>query len=660
MSPPPGAAFQPPSERLHDLQHLIEHAAHLLPSQGPITVFVHHNTLHPFEDLTFDEATRRGMSTYGCQTYLSESAYRRLLAEGRILERDLETVLIEQLGDAGEELLGFMGPRHHLYMAMLQRPLLVGSDAELRWLMAETDALIRFREETPVSLKRQSIGDTRAWAVREVQNGIDGADHPIRETILQLSQTFGRSQPGSWNDKTAEAFTLHLLWHVCLNNTYDFGEPQPVPLRHRDLLLRVIGADSDRLVNEILIPFCAAFLDQGYAHWSLPDRDRGFFQAFLALYRDGRPAQRWMRRLPLEIASIIADGQTPLECIAESLQFLGVARSEQGEYVSQTLLALRGWAGMLWQMETNAEWTVHPAPPGTLIEYLAVRLLLERLVLHEIAEDDARFSGSLADLRDQLQERIVAKPAVSIEQRAYSIFQLAQVRGWSPHDLYQLTSDEWLRLTHEVERFSSFERRRIYHLAYERRYRTQALHAIHVHASQAPAGHSRRPTFQIITCIDDREESFRRHLEEIDPRCETFGAAGFFGVAIYYRGAADAHFRPLCPVIMKPQHYVRESVAYSLTSSSLQREDTRRTLGAAYHHWHAQSRTFAGGIVTALLGSLASIPMVTRILFPRMTAQMRRIFGSLVQVPPVTELLLERTSDPPSPEAKHLGFSVTE
>ena len=36
---------------------------------------------------------------------------------------------------------------------------------------------------------------------------------------------------------------------------------------------------------------------------------------------------------------------TPLESIQESLSLLGVAEEESEEFLKQTLLALRGWAG---------------------------------------------------------------------------------------------------------------------------------------------------------------------------------------------------------------------------------------------------------------------------------------------------------------------------
>ena len=68
-----GTSSDPPTNRL---RRAIDHAAHLLPSQGPITVFIHHNTLHAFEQLSFEEAVEHGGEVFGCRPYLPEDRYR--------------------------------------------------------------------------------------------------------------------------------------------------------------------------------------------------------------------------------------------------------------------------------------------------------------------------------------------------------------------------------------------------------------------------------------------------------------------------------------------------------------------------------------------------------------------------------------------------------
>ncbi len=64
------------------LRHAIDHAAHLLPAQGPITVFIHHNTLHAFEDRSFEEAVEEGAQVFGCQPYLRRNDTARHSARG--------------------------------------------------------------------------------------------------------------------------------------------------------------------------------------------------------------------------------------------------------------------------------------------------------------------------------------------------------------------------------------------------------------------------------------------------------------------------------------------------------------------------------------------------------------------------------------------------
>ncbi len=67
------------NNQLNELRHKIEHAAHLLPAQGPISVFIHHNTLHAFEGYSFRDAVLKGSEVFGCEPYLLEQQYRDAL-----------------------------------------------------------------------------------------------------------------------------------------------------------------------------------------------------------------------------------------------------------------------------------------------------------------------------------------------------------------------------------------------------------------------------------------------------------------------------------------------------------------------------------------------------------------------------------------------------
>ena len=79
--------------RLNRLLKAVEHVAHLLPMQGPIGVFVHHNTLHAFQDLPFEKAVIEASRVFGTEPYMAEAAYRAELARGRIQIEDIDGVL---------------------------------------------------------------------------------------------------------------------------------------------------------------------------------------------------------------------------------------------------------------------------------------------------------------------------------------------------------------------------------------------------------------------------------------------------------------------------------------------------------------------------------------------------------------------------------------
>lgn len=661
----PGCA-QSDARPEHNLIELIEHAAHLLPAQGPITAFVHHNTLHAFEELPFDTAVRRGAEVFDCEPYWPESKYRSFVKSERIQAPDLRAVLIDDLDDRAGETIGTLTSRYQLRLAMLQSPLESAKGHELHWLLAETDALKHFRDDTPAGVRQRIVDCTRQWVMRDFSAPL-AATHTNRDSkaglLSELVDRFG-TPTESWSEPTWESFSLQALWRVCVDgigNTSRKTSSDKRPVRHRDILLQATGEDSDVPVHDLLVRLCAAFLDQGMADWSMPRRQEGFFQAFVSTYaRPAGPLDRWLRGLHKELERITAAGSTPVESIEESLQLLGVGPGETERFVTDTLLALRGWAGMIWQLETRGDRVAHPAPSGSLVEFLAVRLILERLALAHVAREKSGFRGDLSELRDTFAAQISQQPETpNSEELAFLVFQTAQTLGWSPQELHKLPKEEWSQLVGEIEEFNALERRRIFHAAYERHFNVQLLDAVGAHAARVRP-RKQPPAFQICFCIDDREESFRRHLEEVAPDCETFGYAGFYGVAMYYRGAAEAHYLPLCPVIIKPEHYVREEVPYTFGAVHRRRSETRRALGTASHRWHVESRTFLGGILTALFGALASVPMVARILFPRLTARIRERFGSFIQPPPITQLKLERQDAKPGPEESQIGFTVAE
>ncbi len=652
--------------QLHRLQQTIHRAAELLPLPGPITAFAFLNTLQALESLPFDEGVVAGANLYGCQPFLPEDRYRDLIARRRIRSEDLEAVLRESLGADADLSLGDFGTRFELRLAQLKYFSPRGPAEELRWFVTETDALSQFCAETPWAVRQSFVTETRDWVTHELIG--DDSDESLRlfrqrDLLADLTAKFCRVSTLQ-NPAAANALTLQILWRLCHDGAQQAG-PRPLPaahkVRHRDYLRDVTGEDSDLLVNEVLIRFCSVFTDQGFAAWQLPHREQGFFAAFCQLYAThSGPATQWLRDLPEEIIRLQDSDLGPLESIRESCLILGVEEGEWNTFLPATLMSLRGWAGMLWHMEARPDRVPFPSPAGSLIEFLAVKLILERLALAHLAGRTIGYGGPLSGLRDALVESGTSRIATNYEERAFLIFQLAQRLGWSPPLLARLTPDQWSALVGEIEAFSELDRRRLMHRAFERRLHSRALDALSVYGQRKTARVT-NPSFQVVTCVDAREESFRRHIEEICPDAETYGAAGFFGLPIYYRGIADAHFAALCPIVVKPTHWVTEEVVYTLGNTHRRRAKARRALGNASHQFHLESRSFAGGaLLTATLGVLATIPLVARVLFPRRTARLRQITSRILQPPEITRLRLERSAVEPGPDEGQVGFTVEE
>ncbi|HXW08192.1 MAG TPA: DUF2309 domain-containing protein [Vicinamibacterales bacterium] len=610
----------------HPLMRILDRVAHLLPAQGPISIFIHHNTLHAFEHLPFEEAVEEAAIRLGREPYLDESRYRDKLASGRIRPRDVEALLAEDLGAGAAEPVAGVGPRLDLWRAVVLHGIPAAAGRELSWILEETDALARFRTDIPAGAR------AAAAAMREPADRADDERQAVRR-----------------------------LWDACLEavrRTDALPTPAPpVPVRHRDWLLAVHGIDTDAWIHPPLIRFLAGYLDQGLAHWAMPGREQGIHGCFLELYRTPLAVQcgRWARTLPGLVADDHAAGRSALDSIAHSLAHLGVGADECEDYVGAELLALRGWAGIVRQIEERPDRVPARDLTVTLRGYLAVRLLFERAALDDAARQCV-FEGPLSAFRDWLRPRLPVAAAPTPTERAWPLFHVAQLCGLDPSIVEQWTPGHVRDLESELRRLDGVRRRRILHQAFERAIRHRLYDALVHHGPPAP---SPAPAFQAVFCLDEREESFRRHLEEIEPACETFGTAGFFNVAMYHQGVTDAHPRPLCPVAIRPTHYVAEIEAGESRLLQRTRRLHRRAVGFLGYNVHLGSRLpMRGAVLMTAFGWLALVPLVLRVLFPQLSSRWRRIhqapFGTTR-----TRLHLDRQDEAP-PIGRYSGFTVRE
>ncbi len=71
---------------IHDLKHY-------LPTQTPLKDFIHHNTLHAFQEMKFYDAIFKASAIFGFEVTFPVDDYRELYRNGRIKENVLNKVI---------------------------------------------------------------------------------------------------------------------------------------------------------------------------------------------------------------------------------------------------------------------------------------------------------------------------------------------------------------------------------------------------------------------------------------------------------------------------------------------------------------------------------------------------------------------------------------
>ena len=84
-----------------DEHKVLHYLTHFLPAQNPLKDFVHHNTLHAFQNKNFHIALQEASTIFGYKTYLSLEEFRKRYINAEINENVLDRVIIEAKGDEG-------------------------------------------------------------------------------------------------------------------------------------------------------------------------------------------------------------------------------------------------------------------------------------------------------------------------------------------------------------------------------------------------------------------------------------------------------------------------------------------------------------------------------------------------------------------------------
>lgn len=592
---------------------ILEDVAHYLPSQGPIKTFVHHNTLHHFEDKEFFDAIDAAADIYGAATALPEATYQGFWNRKRINYADLNKALGEYLLSSEPWLFG-VSKRKIARSVVVSAPVPLTAET-LRWRLLEKHYLDRFHEEvSPAKIKH--IRETDSSTPENVLRGwLDRYEDFVRDWnqpwLLELMNVreLAHNPAHDWSIKDS----LMLLWIASVQFARDVLviNPEYGTNHHRPRENSYI----EELVNPYLIKFTSTFLDTGLAHLSPVDRTHGLLEAFLYhLQTPSFARPKWLRGNTHCFERLSAE-----EVIALVTRDKGIPDAQLRAFLLNKALVLKGWGGLVHQSELGV--------PGisaktSVAEFLAVRLILESLAeayfarrphLYPDANSDRPFELSQPGLADVHEEE------ARIRTTAYHFFHAFQLFPCSGSELLSLQGAEHEALVRLLCEFDSPLRCRVWHKAYEWNLYSRAATALLQHNAKGVEGEGAKPpTCQLVCCIDDREESFRRYIEEIDPRYETFGTAGFFGVdaefhSLYERPA------PFCPVNVVPTHHIeiRPKEGSEQRLIGLQKLHTLRSDFDMFIE--SKSRSLVRGWLLALGGLLALFPLSLSTLAPRWT-----------------------------------------
>lgn len=349
--------------------------------------------------------------------------------------------------------------------------------------------------------------------------------------------------------------------------------------------------DLDSMVHPLLFRTLCSYLDQGISIWNFPVWNKGFIvslreieqNSFTSLFKTER-ARKLLLQENCEISSL--------------LEILVGDEALYKHYLYDQQFAHQGWSGMVSTVEDV---------PQTLLDrkQITTRELIIFELLLEIDALDLHFGNGWSPLSTRLTERPI------------DLFSEIPVR-----ELNEVTS--------------------IWQEAFEWSYYDEVLAGLVIKKKEKKR--ILEKSFQSMFCIDDRECSFRRYLEKIDPSCETFGTPGFFNVEFFFQPENGKFYTKLCPWPVTPKYLIKE-----LGGKSKREKDIHFS---KYTHF-----LFSGWLITQTLGFWAALRLFINIFRPAMGPTTASSFKHMDKT---SSLTIENKSMDDKENDLQIGFTIEE
>lgn len=718
------------------LRETVEHFEHFLPAQASIKDFVHHNTLHGFQHLPFAEAVKAAEQYNGASGFLEEKHFQKFYQQGRINSADLTHVLTADKDFNLEQIFYQNQARQisikDLLLAMLIKPFKNLTDSQLTWQLEELNAQYCFQDDVSHNSRQTLLKSHQA----------DGGEYSEPAAISRLWEACLEKlelehfilHPEEMLDLSAEQINKILKMTASSeeeNSTQHHGVHRKMQkqaaielgellaqvgktITLRGLLIALTGEDILDEIRPLMIRYVSSYLDQGMASWH-QDRDKGFYQSWRT---NAHNDLIWLfETLPDWHDTLESLPDESIEVVIQELQYLDLPQNRWSHYLDCLVMELPGWSGMFLWRHNNPGYAGLKDIPVEMMDYLAVRLILERLFAKRLCAEQWQFDASLDMFRwyfrrhrsefivrytlfnKRLPEYLTSQaqrqlerarhgnvetnswqslgdifwtwlhtPAAggnasySIFDHAWKLFYLAQHLGMSGAMVRSLSTQQIDTVFSLLGQLDKDKRGFIWLQAYEHHYREQMLNMLVNNKNRGTwKTRSKRPEAQTVFCMDDREEAFRRHLEELNPAIETLGAAAHFNVFIDWKGVDDEQSSPLCPVVAVPAHEIHEKPAPNYLGAYTvhkARYDLRHKLKNLLHQ-ESHRNLLSTAVLIALSAPASLMLLIGKIIFPLKTGQSidKSIHDFESDIPTDLVANCDTPLDNPGPENRQIGFT---